>query len=149
MIMVIGCLFAMWTSLLLCFKGEIRLGRGIGMAFFSVIWKAFAVFGRVVLLIRVLFFAIKDGEWDTPSRGKSNNHLIELALLIDYIYVGLPLGVLTIVELIWYPHRAVIANHTFWQLFKVSGLAVDTISLSVFLMFAIWPRLRNRGETSI
>jgi len=107
----------------------------IGLFVMLIFWKVLIGVGlRVIVVIYILFLLIKYRKIDKTQRG--NIVFMESILVLDLIWSGLPLGVLTGLQMFYYDlHFSVEWG---WELVKLCGVIIDTIGASYLMYFIIF-----------
>ncbi|EGG20216.1 hypothetical protein DFA_07337 [Cavenderia fasciculata] len=114
------------------------MGAGsLAVILYAIFWKAFVIVARVFYFGRVVYLAIKEKTMHFSKSDVYKNHLIETQLLLDFIFVSFPLGILTLLEITMFGKELDFGSETFWELFKLTMLVIDMFGLTYFVYFII------------
>lgn len=100
-----------------------------------VLWKAGMVLLRVVLLVRVIYSMIRYRK--ITVKVEKDAAWMESLILLDVVWSAVPLGILTAIEMIYFKHTLGYNSQEIWEIFKLSALGIDMISICYFVYFEI------------
>lgn len=112
------------------------MSNGVALILLALVWKVIMVCLRLFLLFRVTKDIIIAGRIRKESR--TAIELTELFLLADLLWSGIPLGVLTFLELFLYGEGFKGDEVQVFELIKLVAVAVDALAASYIIYFAIF-----------
>eukprot|EP01132_Coremiostelium_polycephalum_P005210 gene5210-6488_t len=112
----------------------------------AAVYKLFIIFIRFRLVSMVIRLFTKPKEKEQSEKQIQG---MESMLFLEYVYVSLPLGVLTLVQLIGFEKDVELSMEFFFELFKISALFVDSFGMSYFMYYVlIFDSSHNHNHTT-
>jgi len=118
---------------------------GMSMTLFvfvgAMVWKLVLIFLRIINIVRILYCSIKYKKLTRKTEYKMA--IFEIFLLLDLLWTGIPLGVLTALELFYFKpihfssSPPAVDAYFVYEVMKLIALVIDIIAISYLFFFEI------------
>lgn len=110
--------------------------NGCAFLLLCLLWKAFLLLVRLYILYQIVKSLFQKKKIDEAT--KKRVQWIELALLQDLLWSGIPLGVLTVLELFYFKKEVDFLNQqNIWELIKLVALIIDLFGANYLIYFGV------------